>query len=62
MHLWAEAATTAYVQNCTPHRILDNKTPEETFSDEKPEVSHLKIFGWPVYIHIPEEKRTKLDP
>ena len=28
----------------------------------KPEVSHLKIFGCPVYIHIPKEKRTKLDP
>ena len=41
---------------------MDNKTPEETFSDEKPEVIHLRIFGCPVYIHIPKEKRTKLDP
>ena len=23
---------------------------------------HLKIFGFPVYVHIPKEKRTKLDP
>ena len=23
---------------------------------------HLKIFGCPVYVHIPKEKRTKLDP
>ena len=29
---------------------------------KKPEVSHLKIFGFPVYVHIPKEKRTKLDP
>ena len=29
---------------------------------KKPEVSHLKIFGCPIYIHIPKEKRTKLDP
>ena len=29
---------------------------------KKPEVSHLKIFGCPVYVHIPKEKRTKLDP
>ena len=32
------------------------------FSGEKPEVSHLKIFGCPVCIHIPKEKRSNLDP
>ena len=25
-------------------------------------MSHLKIFGCPVYVHIPKENRTKLDP
>jgi hypothetical protein len=29
---------------------------------KKPEVSHLKIFGCPVFIHIPKEKRSKMDP
>ena len=63
MHLWAkETRTYVYVHNHTPHRVLDNKTPEEAFSGEKPEVSHLRIFGCLVYIHIPKEKRTKLDP
>ena len=63
MHLWAEATGTAvYVQNRTPHRVLKNKTPEEVFSGRKPEVSHLRIFSCPVYIHIPKEKRKKLDP
>ena len=63
MHLWAEAAkTTVYVQNRTPHRALENKTPEEVFSRKKPEVSHLRIFDCPVCIHIPKEKRTKVDP
>ena len=51
-----------YVQNRTPHRVLENKTPEEVFLGKKPEVSHLRIFGCPMYIHIPKEKRTKLDP
>ena len=42
MHLWAEATrTVVYVQNCTPHRLLENKTPEEVSSFKKPEVSHL---------------------
>ena len=63
MHLWAEAARIAvYVQNRTPHRVLENKTPKEVFSGKKPEVSHLRIFSCLVYIHIPKEKRTKLDP
>ena len=57
MHLWAKATkTTLYVQNRTPHRVLENKTPEEDFSSKKPEVIHLRIFDCPV------EKRTKLDP
>jgi hypothetical protein len=44
------------------HSALGFKTPEEMFSEKKPEVSHLKIFGCPVFVHIPKEKRTKLDP
>jgi hypothetical protein len=63
MHLWDEAArTTIYVQNRLSHSALGFKTPEEMFTGKKPEVSHLKIFGCPVFVHIPKEKRTKLDP
>ena len=29
---------------------------------KKPTVIHLKIFGFLVYVHIPKEKRTELDP
>ena len=36
--------------------------PKEAFVEEKPEINHLRIFGCPVYIHVPREKRTKLDP
>ena len=63
IHLWEEAArTTVYVQNISPHRVLGDKTPEEMFSGEKLEVSYLRIFGCPVYIHAPKEKRSKLEP
>ena len=63
MHLWAEVArTVVYVQTRISHSVLGFKTPEEMFMGKKPEVSHLKIFGCLVYIHIPKEKRTKLDP
>ena len=63
MHLWEEdARTMVYVYNYTPHKVLENKTPEEVFSEKKLEVSHIRIFGCLVYIHIAKEKRTKLDP
>jgi hypothetical protein len=32
------------------------------FTGKKLEVIHLKIFGCPVFIHIPKEKRNKLEP
>jgi hypothetical protein len=51
-----------YVQNKLSHSTLGFKTPEEMFIGKKPEVSHLKIFGCPVFIHIPKEKRNKLEP
>jgi hypothetical protein len=63
MHLWAKASsTTVYVQNRSPHKILGNKTPKEVFTGKKLEVSYLRIFGCTVYIHVPKEKRTKLEP
>ena len=62
MHLWDEAArTTVYVHNILSHSALGFKTPEEMYTGKKPEVSHLKIFDCPLYVHIPKEKRTKLD-
>jgi hypothetical protein len=51
-----------YVQNRLSHSALGFKTPEEMFTGKKPEVSHLKIFGCPVFIHIPKEKRNKMEP
>jgi hypothetical protein len=63
MHLWAKASrTTVYVQNRLSHSALGFKTPEEMFSGKKPEVSHLNIFGCPVFVHIPKENKTKLYP
>jgi hypothetical protein len=61
--LWEKATSTAvYIQNMCPHAILKDKTPEEVFSWIKPEVGHLRIFGCPMYIHVPKEKRTNMEP
>ena len=37
-------------------------TPEEAFSGKKPDISHLNIFGSPVYIHVTKDARKKLEP
>jgi hypothetical protein len=63
MCLWAEATmAVVYVQNRLSHSALGLKTSEEMFTGKKLEVIHLKIFGYPVFIHIPKEKRNKLEP
>jgi hypothetical protein len=63
MCLWVEVAmAVVYVQNRLSHNTLGFKTPEEMFTEKKLEVSHLKIFGCLVFIHIPKEKRNKLEP
>jgi hypothetical protein len=54
--------TAVYVQNISPHNILRNITLEESFTGVKPKVVHFRIFGCPVYIHVPKEKRSKLEP
>lgn len=61
--IWGKACmTNIYLHNRSPHRILNDMTPEEAFTGKKSSVDHLKIFGCLVYIHIPKDKRKKLDP
>jgi hypothetical protein len=37
-------------------------TPKEKFIGKKLDVSHLIVFGCIAYVHIPDVKRSKLDP
>ena len=37
-------------------------TPEEAFFGKKPDISHLRIFGSPIYIHVTKDARKKLEP
>jgi len=60
---WEEATSIiVYIHNRSPNVVLDEKTLEEVFTCEKPNISHLHIFGCHVYIHIPKEKRAKMEP
>ncbi|MCO5563552.1 hypothetical protein L7F22_017197 [Adiantum nelumboides] len=59
---WAEACNTAvYIQNRSPTHALQYMTPFQAYYGRKPTVSHFRVFGCSAFVHIPKEKRQKLD-
>ncbi|MCO5608558.1 hypothetical protein L7F22_062769 [Adiantum nelumboides] len=59
---WAKACNTAvYIQNRSPTHALQNMTPFQAYYGRKPTVSHFRVFGCSAFVHIPKEKRQKLD-
>ena len=38
-----------------------DKTPQEVWTGKKPSIKNLKVFGCDAYVHVPKEKRSKLD-
>ena len=63
MIFWAEAlAALIHVWNCCPSAALDGKTPYEMWFKEKPDVSHLRIWGCLSYVHIQKDKRIGFSP
>lgn len=62
--MWGEATYTAtYITNRCPTSAVDEKkTPFELWNGRKPNVSKLRVFGSAAYLHIPKERRAKLDP
>jgi len=62
-YFWAKAvATIVYIMNRTPTSVVHGMTPKEKFISKKPDVSHLKVFSCIAYVHVLDEKRSKLDP
>ena len=59
---WAEAINTAaYLRNRSVVSGLKGRTPYELFYGKKPDVSHVRVFGSEVMVHIPKEKWLKFD-
>eukprot|EP00253_Pinus_taeda_P004808 PITA_04808 len=59
---WAEVVETAcYLVNRSLSSALEDKTPQEVWTGKKLSLSHLRVFGCDVYVHVPKEKRTNLD-
>ncbi len=62
-YFWVEAvATIVYIMNRKPTAIVHGMTLEEKFIGKKPNVSNLKVFGCIAYVHVPDEKKSKLNP
>lgn len=60
--LWGETVSTAaYLLNRCPTKKLEKITPEEVWSEFKPSLSHLRIFGSVAFRHILGQLRKKLD-
>ena len=60
-NIWDEAIScAAYVQNKSPHKSLEGKTPFEAWSGHKPNVSHFRVFGSKDWDRIPTKNRKAL--
>src|SRR5256714_1885184 len=59
--LWMELAqSVVYLKNRSPTKAVET-TPYEAWHGVKPNLSHLRILGSTAQIHVPSEKRIKLD-
>lgn len=60
---WAEAVNYAvYLKNRSPSRAIKNFVPETMWNNKPVDLSNLRIFGCVAFMHIPKEKRKKLEP
>ena len=50
------------VKKAFPRARVHDFTPHEKYYGKKQNLSHVRIFGSNAYMHIPNEKRLKLDP
>jgi len=62
---WWEFAVgyATHVYNRTPIRRLKWRTPYESLNKEKPDISHLRVFGCGAWVYLtPEQRNNKLSP
>ena len=60
-YLWSELLhTKVYQKNRSPTARLQ-MTPHEAWTNEKPSLAHMRMIGCIAWVHIPKEKRKKLD-
>src|SRR5277367_2257249 len=61
--LWDEAVSHVnYLQNRSSTVALKSMTPQEAYTNKKPDVGHLREFGCDVWVLDESGTRSKLDP
>ncbi|KAJ3568084.1 hypothetical protein NP233_g5940 [Leucocoprinus birnbaumii] len=55
-------ASIVHVWNRLPTTPLPHTTPFEAFYKQKPDVSHLRVWGCTAYVHIKQDKCNSLEP
>lgn len=62
LSLWAEFVKSAiYILNRTGKSSEKDKSPFELWCDKKPRIKHLRIIGSKCYVHVPSQRRKKMD-
>lgn len=62
LNLWAEAVHSAvFILNRTGTSTIKDKTPYELWYGKRATFNRFRIFGSEVYVHIPKQRRRKLD-
>ncbi|CAH2101209.1 unnamed protein product [Euphydryas editha] len=61
-NLWAEAVNcSVYLLNRGSSTQIKNVSPYDLWNGEKPALGHIRVFGSEGYVHVPDERRRKLD-
>ena len=55
------SGTACYLVNRSPSSVLGDKTPQEVWTRKEPSLTHLKVFGYDAYVHVPKENMSKTD-
>lgn len=53
--------TSVYAINRTGPSKEETKTPYELWFNKSTGIDNLKVFGTECYVHIPQQKRKKID-
>ena len=60
---WGHAVlTAAHIHNRVPSHSHEDLSPLEHWTGKAPGIGHLRVFGSTAWVHIPKERRQKLDP
>ncbi|KAJ9519015.1 hypothetical protein QJQ45_026299, partial [Haematococcus lacustris] len=62
LSFWAHAVKYANYIRCLLPVSGQPLTPWEAFYNVKPDLSGLRVFGCRVWLHVPDQKRSKLQP